>query len=391
MNIQTISLLITTLLLLQHTAIIATSSDSMSIQLAWKKLNPIACGKFGIPCERSSHGLSLVQNGSRLILHGGERIARTPLDSSQSTWAADKKEGSSDDEWSWRRICSDTICPPERVAHAQAVYDDSIVYIFGGRAGITMQEKAMNDLWALDCSGEPGTEKWKLVEPDLENGDHPPEERSFHKMLCIGSNLYVFGGCSAHHGRLADLHKFHIPTRTWTNLGSSKHLRGRGGPTLMTFGSEKQLGIVAGFAGEETNDGHMFDLTSNQWEEENIDVKLEGLRPRSVAIGASFPSVHKSIIFGGEVDPSDKGHEGAGGFENDVVLLDEVTSKYLGSTLPATGSGEEWPEKRGWSEGASFDDGKGMGQLYIFGGLTGDDANPMRLADLWRLQVTSSD
>ncbi len=360
-------------------------SSTMSLNLVWKEILPKHCTICNdVPCERSSHGLSLVQNGSRLILHGGERVARTPLDSTQATWAADRE---SEDEWKWRLINSSstaTNSPPERVAHAQAVYNDSIVYIFGGRAGISMDEMAMNDMWLLDCSGQPGSEKWELVKPDLENGDNPPEARSFHKMLCIGSDLYVFGGCSAHHGRLADIHKFDILTNTWMNLGSSKHLRGRGGATFMTFASGKQLGVVAGFAGEETNDGHIFDIVSNQWKEDNINAELEGLRPRSVCIGASFPSINTSIVFGGEVDPSDKGHEGAGGFENDVVLLDETTSKYLGSTA-ANG---DWPEKRGWSDGASIDDGKGKGQLFVYGGLSGDDSNPTRLSDLWRLDIT---
>lgn len=368
-------------------ATVEMQKNENKIKLEWKKLLPKPHAIHGVPCERSSHGLSLVRNGSRLILHGGERIARTPLDSTQATWAADKS--ANDSGWVWRLIKeegdSDDNVPPERIAHAQAVYNDSMVFIFGGRAGISMEEKAMNDLWVLDCSGEPGTEKWSQIEPDLENGDDPPEERSFHQMLCIGSDLYVFGGCSAHHGRLADIHKFNIPSKTWKNLGSSEHLRGRGGATFMTFSSGTRLGVVAGFAGEETNDGHMFNLLSNKWEGTNLNSQLEGLRPRSVCIGASFPSIGKSVIFGGEVDPSEKGHEGAGGFENDVVLLDEATSKYLKSEA---GDGE-WPERRGWSHGASIDDGEGKGQLFVFGGLAGDDANPRRLDDLWRLDITS--
>lgn len=382
----------------QQKALLSQSYMKSSISLKWTNLSVKPDAQFGLPCERSSHGLSILCGGSRLILHGGERVARTPLDKSQETWAADKSTLDDGEMWNWRLVSGhigDDEAPPERVAHAQAVYNDSIVYIFGGRAGITMHERAMNDLWKLDCSGEPGSEKWSLVKPDLESGDKPPEIRSFHKMLCIGSNLYVFGGCAANHGRLADLFKYDILNNTWHNLGASTLLRGRGGANFISFDSEKNVGVVAGFCGEESNDGHLFDLASNKWKDKDLSSELEGLRPRSVCVASSFPSTKTSIIFGGEVDPSQKGHEGAGGFANDVVLLDESTSRYLESvpsplTSDKDGSSSEWPQARGWSDGAGLDDGEGNGELYIFGGLTGDDANPIRLDDLWRLDISSN-
>lgn len=359
----------------------------MSINLKWNKLDPSPDPKHGTPCERSSNGLSLVQKGTRLILHGGENIARTPLSTNQATWAADKSDNG---KWTWRLIECTHVPPPERVAHAQAVYNDSFVYIFGGRSGITMDEKAMNDLWCLDCSGGKGNEKWIEVIPDVKNGDQPPEERSFHKMICVGSYLYVFGGCSAHHGRLADIHRFDINAKTWKNLGSSPLLRGRGGANFLPFASGQLLGVVCGFCGEETNDGHLFDAISNQWQSEDITSTLVGLRPRSVCISGSFPSLNTSIIFGGEVDPSEKGHEGAGGFENDLVLLDERSGKYIATVSAQHGDDSSvWPEKRGWSDGATCDGGDGKGEMFIFGGLTGDDANPKRLGDLWRLDLSS--
>ena len=153
----------------------------MSAKFSWTRLDPNPDPLNGKPCKRSSHGLSLLNNGKRLILFGGEEVARTPLMVDQSTWAA---EQSDDGVWSWRNI-NPNDTPPPRVAHAQAVYNDC-VYIFGGRAGITMKERAMNYLWKLDCSGEPGTESWTLITPS-EQGDAPPEARSFHKMLCVGS------------------------------------------------------------------------------------------------------------------------------------------------------------------------------------------------------------
>jgi hypothetical protein len=344
----------------------------MKVEYNWSKISPKPDDKHGAPCERSSHGLSILKNGKLLILHGGEQIARTPLKGSQSTWAALNENG----VWSWKLIQSSS-CPPSRVAHSQSVHQDS-VYIFGGRQGIAMEEAALQDLWKLDCSGD--TFVWQKIEPK----GQIPEARSFHKMLCVGSSLYVFGGCGAS-GRLADLHRYDIVSNTWHTLPVSNLLRGRGGANFMTFDSSKYLGVVAGFCGEESNDGHLFDIEKGSWQEKDINNELDGLRPRSVCISESFPSIGVSLIFGGEVDPSEKGHEGAGGFENDLVFLDEDSAKYQVSH-PAP-SNESWPETRGWSDGASLDNGDGSGKLYIYGGLSGDDSAPKRLNDLWCLDV----
>ena len=348
------------------------------VKITCTLLKPLPDAKFGSPCTRSSHGLSAVNRGSRLILHGGEHVARTPLEDKDATWAADLD--ATTDTWQWRRILPE-VTPPARVAHAQAECEDR-VYVFGGRAGITMEEKPMNDLWELDASGEPETETWTLVEPSEQSGP-PPQPRSFHRMVCIGKSLYVFGGCGAN-GRMADLYRFDLDDKTWHNMGASL-LRGRGGANLITLSSERMLAVVAGFCGEESNDGQRFNLVANSWDENLLTDALQGMRPRSVCVSGSFPSVGVSLIFGGEVDPSERGHEGAGGFENDVVILQEDSGKYL-ETIKASSSGP-WPEKRGWSDGASLDDGNGTGHLFIFGGLSGDDSNPSRLDDLWRVDV----
>jgi hypothetical protein len=243
-----------------------------------------------------------------------------------------------------------------------------------------MDEQPMNDLWVWDSSDL----QWSPVVP--QNASEIPAPRSFHRMICLGSALYVFGGCGTD-GRLNDLHKFDIPSKTWCNLGSSSLLRGRGGPNVIPVASGQRIAIVAGFAGEETNDGHVFDLLNTSWHEKALH--LEKLRPRSVCVTGSFPSCGVSVIFGGEVDPSDRGHEGAGGFTNDIVVLDESTGKLQETILPPPSSqeGTAWPGPRGWSDAASTDQGNGSGLLYIFGGLSGDDTDPKRLDDLWKLEI----
>lgn len=338
-------------------------------------MEPIPDPIHGLPCARSSHGLSVVNNGRCLILYGGEHVARTPIESASSCWALDV------DTNVWRLINATTNSPPIRIAHAQAVHNDQNVYVFGGRAGITMEEKAMNDLWKLDASGEPGTEKWTQIFPQT---DIIPEARSFHRMLCIGDSLFVFGGCGQVSGRLNDLYRFDLNAMTWHLLGNAA-LRGRGGPNLLSLGSGNNLAVVAGFAGEETCDGQAFDISKSMWNKEMLSTGLQGMRPRSVSVAASFPNTGIALIFGGEVDPSDRGHEGAGGFENDIVILDEKTGA-LKETILSANSGN-WPGPRGWSAGDAHEDSNGGSQLFLFGGLSGDDENPTRLNDLWRLEI----
>mmetsp|Transcript_5554 Transcript_5554/g.11576 ORF Transcript_5554/g.11576 Transcript_5554/m.11576 type:complete len:309 (-) Transcript_5554:92-1018(-) len=296
-------------------------------------------------------------------------------------------------EWKWRLICGneDDVRPLPRVGHAQATIGDK-VYCFGGRRGIDMNEEALNDLWVLDCSGKIGTETWSQVK----SRSSPPDSlvpRSFHRMVAVGSDLYVFGGCGPD-GRLADLHKFDTITMEWEALGESSLLRGRGGANLVYLpnginDTNSKLAVIAGFCGEETNDGHRYILNGDKrgWESSLIG-GLSELRPRSVCVSGTIPSLGLALIFGGEVNPSDRGHEGAGGFENDIVTFDAQSGSVCSILkAPKVDSGIFWPGNRGWSDGAVFDEG-GKTCLYVFGGLTGDDENPVRLADLWRCDLS---
>jgi len=354
-------------------------------KLSFERLDVEEDPSHGRPVPRSSHGLSLVNKGRRLVLYGGEHVARTPVDSDQALWFAELRSKWwapwQPAVWRWHRVLA-ARQPPPRVAHAQAAVDDRFVYIFGGRAGIEMQEEALNDLWRLDTFSL----EWTKVEASPD-GSPPPEARSFHRMVAIGRSLYVFGGCGEKHARLADLHRFDIDTATWHDLGSSL-LRGRGGANLLVLANGKQLAIVAGFAGEETADGQVFDIATNEWRPTLLG-ELGGLRPRSVCASGCFQSRGVCVLFGGEVDPSGRGHEGAGDFADDIVLFDIETGRYLGSI--GASSSVDWPPARGWADAAVRDSGNALGwgsaQMYIFGGLSGDDKNPIRRDDLWRLDV----
>ena len=110
------------------------------------------------------------------------------------------------------------------------------------------------------------------------------------------------------------------------------------------------------------------------------------LRPCSVA-GITTTLVDGTefvVVFGGEVDPSEKGHEGAGGFTNDVTVF----SLPGGAPVPVESDpAAEKPTARGWLGFARHS--ARADSAVLFGGLAGDDTAPIRLNDLWLLSLSA--
>jgi len=320
---------------------------------------------------RSSHDLSVVPGCDcdyTMYVFGGEHVARNAIDT--KLHALQISESSTTAQW--QTVEAKGTPPCSRFGHAQASIGDK-VYVFGGRRGINMDEKALNDLHCFDTK----TNTWSEVKY---NGGSAPSKRSFHRMTSIGSMLYVFGGCDDHHGRCNDLHCFDTSTCDWTALPISADIKGRGGPTFQASADGKGLFVVGGFTGCESGDIHRFDIKSQTWSQ--LDSTM---RPRSVCISSSLSLSPDSpagqiVIFGGEVDESTLGHEGAGDFANDLVVLDGST----GAEVIVSVSDDK-PTARGWGAGAPL----GTHCLVLFGGLAGSDASPTRLSDVWRLNFTS--
>ena len=133
------------------------------------------------------------------------------------------------------------------------------------------------------------------------------------------------------------------------------------------------LWIVGGFAGHETNDVLRFCLRTAWWDRKPSD----WLRPRSVCAG--FSMAQALMLFGGEVSPSDIGHEGAGGFANDLVAIDPKD----GSPFTVAVAEGDVPPARGWAASATLSETEGL----LVGGLAGSDTSPERLDDVWLLRV----
>ena len=165
----------------------------MMATLTWQQMK--ASGDIG---RRSSHGCSVYDNS--LFVLGGEKVARTPVDS--VIW----KLSLSSDEATWSQVATKTeAAPSPRIAHAQCV-SNGCMFVFGGRQGVTMEESPLQDLWSFSFD----TSTWTLIQSKETEASTPPTPRSFHRMISVGSNtLYVFGGCGAA-GRLNDLYSYDI-------------------------------------------------------------------------------------------------------------------------------------------------------------------------------------
>ena len=153
-------------------------------------------------------------------------------------------------------------------------------------------------------------------------------------MVAAGGKLYVFGGCgplsrnSLTSGRFNDLHSFDPKTSKWTKLPSSDKIKGRGGAVFQASPDEEFLYVISGFTGEENSDVHRFDIAKSKWTQLQSFPK-DSISKRSVCAAASLTSINMILIFGGELEPSARGHEGAGNFGNDVIYLDTKTKGAL--------------------------------------------------------------
>lgn len=332
----------------------------MKISIHWSEINFLRNG----PGARSSHGVSLIKygedDGMALVVFGGEQTPRVPVDDRVYLLSDLQRP----DQCKWRvhgPRDGDTPWPAERLGHSQSSDGEGRIWVFGGRQGITMGEKSLHDLWKLDA----GTMRWRKFTPASSDSKWP-SERSYHASAFGGGKLFVFGGCGTN-GRLADLHFFDAKQELWSELPSPT-IPGKGGASLAVNPAGTKLVVACGFAGHETNDVQVFDVASSQWTE----IDSSWLQPRSVA--ANFCYRETLVVFGGEVEPSNRGHEGAENFANDAVGIDIAS----GSKVEIGVVDGPMPPSRGWTAGAACDD-----TAVLFGGLSGDDKNPTRHDDVW--------
>lgn len=86
---------------------------------------------------------------------------------------------------------------------------------------MSMGEGCRNDLYSFN------TENNTWNGPISYEGCEPPPVRSFHKMISVNDDLFVFGGCGTV-GRLNDLYTYDTLSNVWKALPVSDRISGRG-------------------------------------------------------------------------------------------------------------------------------------------------------------------
>lgn len=302
-------------------------------QSKWVKLEQKGTG----PGSRSSHAITLI--GEKVYAFGGEFTPRVPVDNNLYVYDLN------DQTWSTADATGEI--PPPRVGVTMASVAEKI-YVFGGRDA---RHKELNELYSFDTV----MNKWTL----LSSSEIGPPHRSYHSMTSDDRRIYVFGGCGDA-GRLNDLWAYDVPDGKWISLPMpGENCKPRGGPGLVAVLGK--IWVVYGFSGVELDDVHYFNPNEEKW----VDVETNGEKPTPRSVFSTFAVGKYIFIYGGEIDPSDLGHLGAGKFSNEVYALDTETLvwKRWGNVSAA----DYHPGPRGW---CAFAGGQQDGQegLLVYGG-----------------------
>jgi len=219
-----------------------------------------------------------------------------------------------------------------------------------------MKDDTLDELYSFDVDLNEWTQHKKTS--DMEDW---PEKRSYHSMVSSADQLYVFGGCGEE-GRYNNLWQFDSSNKQWKRLPSpdSQQLEPRGGCAFVYFNS--LLWVYGGFCGRELSDIASFDLVTQAW----TYLKNARISPRSVF---AFGCLGSTLIgHGGEQNPSELGHAGAGEFADDIITImltkengDHAQTERLEFEKPIGG-------KRGWHAGAVI-----KNTFYVFGGNTSEN------------------
>ena len=312
--------------------------------------------------RRSSHSIACLDNSNALVVFGGEHRPREPV--KNDTLIFDRNRGV------WNTIASSSAdCPTERLGHVAVGLGSSTMLLHGGRSQVD-ESSTLGDLYSFDLN----TGTWSVVRP--KGSSAVPQARNFHAACGVGdSSMYIFGGCAAD-GRLADLWRFDVRTGAWEELARHPTMLGRGGAGLVATCDGKQLFVIGGFTGQENGEVYRYDVAQNTWEEIQVAQPDGGsgnaikFTPRSV-FGVGCSRDDHILVFGGEVDPSDQGHAGAGMFDDTLFSLDTRSGCRKWDVVSQDNS----PCPRGWASSCSSENG-----LVLHGGI---DVNNNRLGDLY--------
>ncbi|KAJ4366209.1 hypothetical protein N0V83_007845 [Neocucurbitaria cava] len=317
--------------------------------------------------RRSSQVLSVIDQ--TVCIFGGEVQPRQPIDDKVDVFSL--KPGSTNLETK-----SVSSAPSPRVGSASAVINGNM-YLFSGRGGTDMAPiEEDGAVWSFDVARS----SWSKIMPADSSKPYPPA-RSYHCSTSDGENVFfVHAGCPAK-GRLSDLWKFDVSTRTWTQDTDAPPPH-RGGTSIAYSGGK--LYRMNGFDGNTEQGGSIdiFDVASNTWSTKTFNADgNDGPEARSVCVllPVHLARKDKLITLFGERDPSSLGHAGAGKMLSDVWVYD--ISEDWWTQLDHDGRDGK-PDPRGWFDADVIKSQSGNDSVVIHGGL---GENNERLTDVWHL------
>ena len=97
---------------------------------------------------------------------------------------------------------------------------------------------------------------------------------------------------------------------------------------------------------------------------------------KAVSVAVLLEANGKLVLVGGELEPSARGHAGAGNFSDQATVISVQEGQAV------VGDSYQGPSPRGWTSGAVWKS-QDKDKIVVMGGLTGDDENPVRLGDVW--------
>jgi Galactose oxidase, central domain len=124
-------------------------------------------------------------------------------------------------------------------------------------------------------------------------GGPEPRWRIVASAVCVGNTVYLYGGAGLYTFYLNDLWKFHIPSRTWTQLASG----GPGGPDIpLTYDPVRNILVAAGRKEPIVDTVYAtYDIATNTWS----PVIADPFAPSGGAAGAYAPTTGQSIFMNG--------------------------------------------------------------------------------------------
>lgn len=163
--------------------------------------------------------------------------------------------------------------------------EPSNIYVFGGADG----DGNRNDVQMYNTDSN----SWCTVE----TSGSPPQPRTFHNGVCLGSQLIVYSGGERGSDPVSDrkLHIFDVAKRHWSVL----QVRGdapksRHGHVMAAV--DNRVFLHGGMAGTSFfDDLHVLDFTKNSW----FHTKIKSIKPSARAAHGSFVSASDLYVFGG--------------------------------------------------------------------------------------------